>query len=417
MKKLVYLLALLLALEACKKDNSESTNEISAYCSSTTFKTELPDFSPIDLAEDGAGNTYALGTIFGILELIKVDENGVIVWRNPLNQVPGEVAEIKCLNDQSIVIVSFEKSVNYTVNNGYSSGIYLQNGWVMNGCKKSFIFQTTPFASSSEINDKTYLSKLNADGASLWTKTFDESFIGGKCLRKIGKEDMLFSTISLYGRQMKQAVTEDSQGNITVSDTVNFPMDRNTIHQYRLNEDGNVVWETEINDVFTSTYSRTPYIQMTLSGNEIGIATKKKVYLLNTFGTGESVLDLYSEDCQNDVRSITKASYGNFIISGYFLTDPTEQSIHTNPYTVKVSPEGNVIWHKSEYLHAYDSNESVFIAKNHKVYDFEGNIIMEIPNQYMNLTKVNCTNGVTFIQLENSNYYLVRTDSKGQFPE
>lgn len=284
MKQLSLLVLLTLFLAACKKETAEPGSKVTYYSFDGGIGTN--DNSTC-LSNDG--NLLICGQKADNLSVLKVTKSGVQIWRTDFN--PGNMSTI--------------------------SGIAEKNGEI-------FVCGHT-FRNFAADKIDVLLTKLNAAGDTIWTKTYG-------------------STEDDYGIN----IIGTSDGNILISGfTYSFGANGySDIYLIKVDPNGNVIWETSYADPDQETAF---HLMETQNGEYLVTGTNedpgdsgRELYLLKVSASGQQLWSQKTGPIWKWGYSTIETASGELITCGQ-RTIPFQQ---TQVMLIKTDNLGNVIWYK-----------------------------------------------------------------------
>jgi len=259
------------------------------------------------------------------------------------------------------------------------------------------------YTGSYKSTDEVYLIKIDKEGNELWSKTYggdkdndfgwtlletdDKGFIisgwtgsfgaGGSdvyFIRTDSKGDTLWT--KAVGGTKDERVTDiikTYDGNyVAVGQTESFGAEERDGYLIKINDKGDVVWTKTYGDVLLD---RTFYVKEN-NKHELLIAGITK----NNSNGGEDVLIIKTDENGNTVwqknfgyelddvgHDIILTSSNEMIVSGYYQREEGKE--YHNPYFIKLSGEGEVIWEKRltderdiHVIHTAETGDGNFVA-------------------------------------------------------
>ncbi len=288
--------------------------------------------------------------------LIKTNESGVLLWTKTYGGTDGDYGySVQQTSDGGYIIAGGTKSFG-----AGSSDVYLiktkANGdtlWtktygktfddrgysVQQTSDNGYIIAGETYSFGADLWD-VYLIKTNANGDTLWTKTY-----GGT------GED--------YGRSVQQ--TSDD-GYIIAGNTWSFGAGSADVYLIKTNESGDTLW--------TKTYGGIRYddgysVQQTSDGGYIitgetysfGTGSSSDIYLIKTNENGVSLWTKnYGGTSYDDGYSVQQTSDNGYIIAG--LTESFGAG-SADVYLIKTNESGDTLWTKTYGGEDTDEGKSV----------------------------------------------------------
>ena len=241
--KSIILLVLGLSFFSCEKENTNDCT-ICASCSTNTFETYIPNNSPIALTEDNSSNTIILAEN-DEARLIKLNPFGKKMWSVDNSNIPIGSVDIETLQDNSILVISKTEDEVTTTTLNYSYGIYTQYGKArIENCPDIYMYTTNPC--NEEVKSKTIVTKFNKSGDLVWSKTFDGYACNTKSIITGNNNTFFLATYSTYGRIAEPSFIVESDGTILYTDTLNYSMDKNIINVYKVDSNGDIIWNRKL---------------------------------------------------------------------------------------------------------------------------------------------------------------------------
>jgi hypothetical protein len=212
--------------------------------------------------------------------LIKTDANGNIVWEKTFG--PGGYS-------------NGARSVQQTTDGGYIVAGSTQTSW---------------------LTSDVYLIKTDANGNSVWEKTFSR-----------GRADWACS------------VQQTTDGGYIIAGYTN-----GAVYLVKTDANGNSVWEKTFGGSMDIAYS----VQQTTDGGYIiagSIADWDDVYLIKTDADGNIIWEkTFGRSDEDQAYSVRQTTDGGYIIAGYTLS---YEAGRTDVYLIKTDAGGNIVWEKT----------------------------------------------------------------------
>lgn len=419
MKKLFALLFIgLLITQSCKKDNQGNNDPINANTGSKAkFQTSIPDLmTPCSIIEDCNNNILVLGNKEGKTCLIKIDTSGAIIWNKSYPTLSGIASKLIALNDNSIVISSFQNNTIEQLTNLPN----INNVWIQNSnpsllnCNPSYEYGTID---GYTIKSKSFITRLDKNGNILWTKSFDESIGNGKSILKNSNGNINLVTMKLKGRV--PILVYDSNG--IFQDTINYPENDNTVFLYELDMNGNSLWKKEIKNIYNRGYDElSSSLDLQQTNSSLLVKTEKNTIYVNGATNVIKNYTNHSEFCNNKNISLSGIS-NSIILSGSYITiDTISMNYKFNNYIQKINETQNIVW---EFINSdiiLDNNGNRFIALSSdslsiNIYDNSCSFIKSFTTPASHIGIVNCNNGITTVKKSNNQLIVTRTNSLGEY--
>lgn len=259
------------------------------------------------------------------------------------------------------------------------------------------------YTGSYKSTDEVYLIKIDKNGNELWSKTYggdkdnefgwtlleteDKGFIisgwtgsfgaGGSdvyFIRTDSKGDTLWT--KAVGGEKDERVTDIIQtydGNyVAVGQTESFGAGERDGYLIKINDKGNVIWTKTYGDVLLD---RTFYVKEN-NNHELLIAgiTKNNsrggedVLIIKTDENGKTIWQKnFGYELDDVGHDIILTSTNEIIVSGYYQREEGKE--YHNPYFIKLSAEGEVIWEKRlidgrdiHVIHTSETEDGTFVA-------------------------------------------------------
>jgi len=293
-----------------------------------------------------AGYTSSFGAGGGDVYIIKLDENGNMVWERTYGGSGYDIANsIQLTNDGGYIIagktgdfysgdvyiIKLDKDGNKSWEKTYGGSgddwaRYIQQttdgGYIVAGSTSSF------GAGKSDV----YVIKLDENGNKVWEKTY-----GG----------------SDYDEAYSIQQTKDG-GYIVAGYTRSFGAGESDIYIIKLDGNGNSVWERTYGGIKDDeAYS----IQQTTDGGYIVAGYTESfgaggadVYIIKLDANGDKVWEkTYGKSKDDGANSILQTTEGGYIVAGWTWSFGKEEDV----YIIKLDANGNKVWEKT-YGGSYD---------------------------------------------------------------
>ena len=298
--------------------------------------TDYDDAWSVQQTTDGgyiiAGNTRSFGSGFGDAYLIKTDVNGDLLWSKAIGGTSTDQAfSVQQTTDGGYIATGYSASFNtgdfdvYLIKtdangnsvwtktfgaadtNDYGNSVQQTNdgGYIITGYTGSF----------GAGGDDVYLIKTDSNGDTLWTKTF-----GG--------------TNNDKGNSVKQ--TADG-GYIIAGSTYSFSSGIAHVYLIKADINGDTLWTKIFDGVGGIGYS----IQETTdTGYIIAGIGNQKVYLIKTNSSGDTLwTKAFGETGFEDGFSVYQTTDGGFIVTG--ITNTFQPSGDYDIFLIKTNAAGN----------------------------------------------------------------------------
>lgn len=401
---------LLILIVGCSKNNVADypTN----VCSTSTFNIALEDnIGVVDLCEDNLGNIFILGINEGQNNLLKLNEEGEILWSNSIDNSMTP-REIIALSDNSVIILMKGESVKTYCDALYEGQmLYAQSGFYGINCIPTYeLGSSICYSYKAEV----LLLRIDTDGSLLWSKTIPDHYINGNSLAANNATDFYLLTAHFYGMQPEYVYND--QGEFV--DTINYPLDRNHLTLYNISYEGDINWESQLNDIYNSTWSDrfSPGINIAKVEESILIKATNEIITVNNQGEEISRFDVLPDICHDAVYYLASFEEAYYLLSGsYSIFDETEQRF---PYTELRNLNHEIIWQKEQFSYFADARGDNFVtskAFSIDYYNRNGELLWTIKESVLGGIKINCNNGVIFSSFKNGQMYITKTDKNGNF--
>jgi len=418
-KKIFYLIIVgFIIIQGCKKDDPISVENGVFFCSEAIFQTTIPrSIEPISIIEDKEGNIIILGYEAGKISLIKVDTSGVELWNKSYANIPGMPSQVIVLNDNSIVVSSYEPNKTVVISSAPSQYVYLGSGASAYDCTQ--IYYMGPLTVVEDrVESKSYLTRLDKDGNIDWTSTYPECLGRGNAIIANSEGNINLTTMKLKGRL--PIYVYDSFG--VFRDTVRYAQDGNTICFYSIDKNGNTIFKKQIENIYNGEYEQlTTKIDLQEIGNYKLVKTEKNLFVLDNLGNLISDYKVQDGIC-NNINQAMSASGNSILISGlYYEEDSTHWLNYQDiDYIQQISAQGNINWEIQSTDEVLDCSYNRFVTLNKnydmlKVYDNNGSLLWNLPTNIFNTCILNCIDGVTHAKQENGQLIITRTNAIGAF--
>lgn len=240
----------LIIVQSCKKVDPQDNPIATQSCSKAKFQTSITDYmTPCSITEDGDNNILVLGNKEGKISLLKIDTLGAVVWNKSYPNLSGIATKVIVLNDNSIVISSFQNNIIEPIPNLPDiNSVFIQiSNFLIMGCNPIYKLGNID---GYTIKSKSFVTKLDKDGNTLWTNSYDEEIGYGKSILKNNNGNINLVTMKLKGRV--PILVYDNLG--VFQDTINYPENDNIVNVYELDKNGNLIWEKEIQNIYNRGY-------------------------------------------------------------------------------------------------------------------------------------------------------------------
>jgi len=411
MKGRFYIAIILLFFFSCKREPL-LIEPPEPFCSGAVFRTTFNmNFEPVSIAEDKDGHILIAGHDGNSLNIIKLNPVGELSWHLTNTGIPGKAGEMVTTSDNSILVASYEENIIQTGVSDYAfNNVYIQYG-IQNKSPCNPVF-TMDYTDTSSVRGKSYLSMLDAGGHLKWTKAFNDSYSYGKCLAVANDNSIFYLTVSLYGRRPEPRF--DSWGVFT--DTVLYPMNRNTLNLYHLDCNGNILQKFTVDSIFNAYHDISPKIDFALSSDNIIFKTADEIIVLDKNGGQPYRFLTNPAQCSNLITSMVVNTEGVIIVSEkYNLAEWGTVYVH---YTRRFDVNGTAIWTQIEEKINTDIKGDRFLAITENtisVCDISGQSVYSITEAGIKCTMLNCNKGVTYVVKVPGQLTVCRTNSNGGY--
>lgn len=240
----IVVLIFVLTQTTCKKPND---NENTGCYDSKFLQEHSIKIRPTYINEDNKGNILILGNWDNIIQIVKLDGDGNLIWHKSYPELKGKEHGLTFIDENAFFINASTDVYEYTLSNN----LY-ENAWINNGI---YLNESNNYVDAYELGDiipqlqnpntnKSFLTKINTDGNIVWTKEFDGCYCEGNSLYRIDQNNFLFLTADFFGPYFELV---EYDGKV---DTINAPDNKNNRVLYKIDAEGNTNWSTTINDVF-----------------------------------------------------------------------------------------------------------------------------------------------------------------------
>lgn len=281
---LVSLLVSMLALNC----NNKKTDPHAVECINSSFMEILPiQFKPTFIEEDNKGNIIIMGNFDFIIKIVKLNAQGEMLWQKEYPQLNGEAQGLVYIDENSFLIKTSTSQYEYELSNYTYENVWIKNSNLLDANNNYFpTFELTTGQPKLQLpnSNKTYLSRINADGAVLWTKEFKGDACNGNAFYRLDHNNFLFLTSEFYGPYFEVI---EHNGHI---DTITHPNDRNKRFVNKIDSDGVIQWSTEIDNIFNvhwdpaGGYDLGFQHSITQNGDKITVNTLNNTYELSSSG-------------------------------------------------------------------------------------------------------------------------------------
>lgn len=406
---LLYILLLILVVSCSKND---AINNLNTTCSTSTFEISLEkDLGVIDLCEDNLGNVIILGIKEGQNKLLKLNEKGELLWSNAIDNSMTP-REIIALSDNSVIILLKGESVKTYCDVLFEGQLlYAQSGIYGINCIPAYELGTSQCYS---YNSEVLLLKIDTDGSLLWSKTIPDHYLKGNSLAANNDSDFYLLTGHFYGKQPEYVY--NNQGEF--ADTINYPLDRNHLTLYNISFEGDINWESQIDNIYIPSYTDKfyPYISIAKVEESILIKGINEIIKVNNQGEEISRLDVLPDICHDMVYYLASFEEAYYLLSGsYSVYDETQHSIS---YTELRNLNHEIIWRKEQLSYLEDARGDNFVTIDAFSIDYfnrKGELLWTIKESVLGGIKINCNNGVIFSSFKNGQTYITKTDENGNY--
>jgi len=416
----------LLLMSNCKKTNNPNSIDCINSSFSRTFDIKI---IPSYIEVDNKGNIILLGNNKETIKVVRLNPDGELLWQKEYPQLLGKENGIVYIDENSFFIKTSTNHYEFEL-----SPIYYENVWIKNS---NMLADDNNYIPTYEITgliqpklqlentNITYLSKISSDGEILWTNEFNGDACNGDSFYRIDQNNFLFLTSEYYGPYFELIIHDGHM------DTINHPNDRNKRTVYKINDDGDIIWNTEINNIFNVSWDYYPYPayeqSITLNQNRIIVNTLNNTYELSL--SGELTSSFQPE--YNFQGNWTYFMVGASETENYFFGDPhTHTNYNIDNYLMKYNVETHqTIWQKRQlsfpiHISSYPNKGLLMMDYNSIIEKFDntGESVWqrEIPSTTWNLgscIKATCDGGVIFAQTSNTldKLFIIKLDEFGEY--
>ena len=387
---------------SCKKNQIDETEDTKFKCSEKTFKVSFSDsIRPIDITEDNLGNTLILGDSNNIVQVIKLNQTGQILWKKYYSNFQGKAENILCFNDNSIVI-STGLTEKQTIINNYNA--YYFQGLVQDDITKNCIrsYQLKYGDDCFSYSGKSFLHKLNSDGDLIWTKEYEGGYTKGKTICKTNSDKILLLGYLNNGKVPELVI--DQYG--VFSDTINYALDKNKYFLYKIDKNGNTIWNKKFNNIYERSLDYQVNKNLVYTNDKIAISNESNILFLDHSGNEINRILPFDDYCSNRIISFDKAGNESFYISGVYFTFESE-FLTNHKYFAKINADGSEIWRKETagYItYINDNYVAIGIIPEIGSYTSFSNIIFDnlgnevFTEHNLHCVSKNCCGGITAVK-------------------
>ncbi len=406
---LLHILLLILVVGCSKND---AINNANTTCSTSTFEISLEKhLGVIDLCEDNLGNIFILGQKEGQTRLLKLNDEGKILWSNPIDNSMTP-REIIALSDNSVIILLKGESVKTYCDALYEEQMsWIQHGYYGMNCIPIYeLGRSVCYSYESEV----MLLKFAEDGNQLWSKTIPDHYIDGSSLAANNNSDFYLLTGHFYGLQPEYVYNDQGE----FADTIIYPVDRNHLTLYNISYEGHIIWERNLTDIYNSSERDRFYTGINIANVEESILIKchNEIITVNNQGEEISRLDVLPDICHDQLYYLAGFEEAYYLLSGsYSVFDGTQQSIS---YTELRNLDHEIIWKKEKISFLADAQRDNYVTTNAFSIDYfnrNGELVWTIKESVLGGIKINCNNGVIFSSFKNGQTYITKTDENGNY--
>ena len=426
-------LAGLLLLILASNCNNKKTDPNAFECINSSFMATLPiQFKPTYIEEDNKGNIIILGSFDAVIKIVKLNAQGELLWQKEYLQIIGEEQGLVYIDENSFLIKTSTSQYEYELSNHLYENIWIKNSNMLDA-SNNYIPTYELYSGQPELqlpnSNKTYLSKINADGAVLWTKEFKGDACNGNSFFRLDHNNFLLLTSEFYGPYYEIV---DYNGHV---DTITHPNDRNKRIVYKIDNDGGIRWSTEVDNIFNvhwdpaGGYDLGFQHSITQNGDRVIINTLNNTYELSKDG---NLLQSYQPQYNNQgnwTYYMEKASE----TENYFFGElHTNDSFIEERYLLKYDMDSKqTVWEKKPVqfpmqISSYP-NKSLFTAiygtnfYSIEKFNPDGELLWkkEIPKSYwseINI-KASCNSGVIVAIYDSSTEKLkiIKANENGEY--
>lgn len=279
---------LLFCFSNCNKPNEDTPSTFECINSSFTDTLSI-EIVPAYIEEDSKGNIIILGNNNDIIKVVKLNPEGELKWVKEYPQLEGKEQGLVFINENFFLIKTSTDHYEYEL-----SSLQYNNIWIKNG---NMLIDDNNYISTYELTsivqpklqlentNTSFLTQINLDGEIMWSKEFKGDVCSGESLYRIDENSFLFLTSEFNGPYFELI---SYNGHI---DTIDRPDDRNKSTVHKINDKGDVIWSTEIDNIFNVNWANnypTSYLSsartITQNGNNIVLNTLHKTYELSLDG-------------------------------------------------------------------------------------------------------------------------------------
>jgi outer membrane protein assembly factor BamB len=217
-------------------------------------------------------------------------------------------------------------SAQITFQKSYGGQSLDEGSYALQTTDGGYIVVGTKRSSTTIASQDIYLVKTDANGDTVWTKSYGNFFTPD------------------YGTWVQQ--TSDG-GYIIVGTTSSFGAGQNDIYLIKTDANGNLLWSKTIG---TANGDGAGTVQQTADGGYIisggiTVSTSSAMYLIKTDANGDSLWSKTYSISSLDVLSMVKQTTdGGYILVGHKTTFSVSSS---DIYLLKTDANGNIIWSKT----------------------------------------------------------------------
>lgn len=364
---------LLVLANSCNK--TSTTNPGTVECINSSFIDTLEiGVKPTYVEEDNKGNITILGNNKGVIAVVRLNAEGELQWHKEYPQLQGKEQGLVYVDENSFLIKTSTRHYEYELHEyGYYS-VWIQNGIMLDSSNNYLntyeIIQSYQPKLQLPNTNTSYLTKISSHGNILWTKEFLGDYCNGNSLYRIDQNNFLFLTSDLFGPYFELIDHADYN-----NDTVSWPFDKNKRTVYKINNEGGVIWSTEINNIFSTEKLfpkdiSTTYYRHAISknGERIIINTKNTTHELSESGVIlKSYQPRYNFQGNNTWLMAKADETANYFLGVLRTHDNPGQEYYLMKYDVA---QNQTIWLTNEFNYPYQI--SSYPDKGFIFYTFHG---------------------------------------------
>ncbi len=422
----VLVMLFLIIISSCKKTDSDKKDEI--VCDNSTFNIVYDfEMTPEYIEEDNKGNITILGKRDSITTIARMSPSGELLWIKEYPQLIGKAQGLVYIDENDFFIKTSTNIYNYELSEYIYDNVYKKSGHILD---ENYNYLPT-YEYSGNFRPKlsvyyanqTYLTKINENGEIIWTKEYTGDACNGNSIWRIDDNNFLMLTSEFWGPYYKII---EYNGHV---DTIDHPNDENKRVVYKINNEGEVLWSTEIDNIFNVSWGPTYYrdYQQSIyqSNDKIYVNTLNNTFELSL--TGE-VINTFQPKYNYKANWTYFMAKANETESFFFGRNCINDIFVDGYYLLKYNPElGQSEWEIKSYsyifqISSYPTNFDFFILVDDETtryiekYNNNGDLLWHM-DQMANIIKAACSGGVI---IANENYTsktitVIKTDSEGNY--